>query len=376
MTKASMRKGSVLRALAAVLLAGGTIQAADACTSFALVAEDGTLVYGRTMEWGAFDLHSRLTIVPRASKFTGETPDGKPGVKWTGTYGVVALDAVGKDILTDGMNEKGLVVGALYFPGFAEFQPYDPARAGTALSSVQLPAWILSQFKTVDEVKAALGGITLVAVPLPELHNQPAPMHWTVMDASGKGIVIEYTRDGLRVHDNPLHVLTNAPAFDWHMTNLRNFIGLSAFGKPAVSIGGVKLTPLGAGSGFIGLPGDFTPPSRFVRAVAFTQTARKTADGPETVYEALRILDTFNVPLPAAGSPDIDPLQQQDMRSSTIWSSVADTRNLVYYYHTQNNRQVRKIDLKAIDFSPSAAGWRHYPMDVTPSQNYADVTPK
>lgn len=375
-----MIKRSILKALALPLaglaLTSGLMQAAEACTSFALIAEDGTLVYGRTMEWGAFDLHSRVTVVPRGSKFTGETPDGKPGVKWTGKFGVVALDAVGKDILTDGMNEKGLVVGALYFPGFAEFQPYDPAKAGNALSSVQLPAWILSQFSTVDEVRAAITTIRIVAVPLPELHNQPAPMHWTVMDASGKGIVIEYTKDGLRVFDNPLHVLTNAPAFDWHMTNLRNFIGLSAFGKPGVSVGGVKLTPLGAGSGFVGLPGDFTPPSRFVRAVAFTQTARKTNDGPEAVYETLRILDTFNLPLPAVGSPDIDPDQQKDMRSSTIWSSVADTRNLVYYYHTQNNRQVRKIDLKRIDFSPNPAGWRHYPMDATRDQPYQDVTPK
>lgn len=357
------------------LLVATALQPADACTSFALTADDGTLVYGRTMEWGAFDLRSRVTVVPRAAKFSGDTPDGKPGVQWSGKYGVVALDAVGKDILTDGMNEKGLVVGALYFPGFAEFQPYDAGKAGKALSSVQLPAWILSQFATVDEVKAALPAIAVVAVPLPELNNQPAPMHWTVLDRSGKGIVIEYTKAGLRVHDNPLRVLTNAPAFDWHMTNLRNYIGLSAFGQPGKTVGGVALKPLGAGSGFVGLPGDFTPPSRFVRAVAFTNTARKTGDGPETVYEALRILDTFNVPLPAAGSPDIDPDQQKDMRSSTIWTSVADTRNLVYYYHTQNNRTVRKIDLKRIDFAGSGA-WRHYPMEKSRDQTIEDVTPQ
>ncbi len=362
--------------LAGALLAGLVAPAADACTSFALVADDGTLVYGRTMEWGAFDLHSRVAVVPRATKFTGETPDGKAGVQWTGKYGVVALDAVGKDFLSDGMNEKGLVVGELFFPGFAEFQSYDPKKAANALSNMQLPAWILSQFATVDEVRAALSTVTVVGVPVPELHNQPGPMHWSVMDASGKAIVIEYTREGLRVYDNPLHVLTNSPPFDWHMTNLRNFVGLSAFGQPGKTIGGVKLPPLGAGSGLIGVPGDFTPPSRFVRAVAFTQTARKTADGPETVYEVLRILDTFNVPLPAAGSPDVDPDQQKDMRSSTIWSSVADTRNLVYYYHTQNNRTVRKIELRQIDFSPSAAGWRRYPMETARVQTYEDVTPK
>jgi choloylglycine hydrolase len=356
------------------MLVANASQPASACTSFALIAQDGALVYGRTMEWGAFDLKSRVVITPRGTAFTGTTPDGKPGLRWTGKLGFVGLDMVGQDYIGDGMNEAGLVVGVLYFPGFAQFQPYDPARASNALSSLQLAAWMLSQFSSVEQVRTELPKIVAVAIPIPELNNQPAPMHFAVMDASGKAIVIEYTKDGLRIFDNPLHVMTNAPTFDWHMTNLRQYVGLSAFGRPAQTIGGVTITPTGAGSGFIGLPGDFTPPSRFVRAVAFTQTARKTVDGPETVYEALRILDTFNVPLPVAGSPDIDPAQQTDMRSSTIWSSVADTRSLVYYYHTQNNRQVRRIDLKAIDFA--APGVRRFPMERTRSQAYEDVTPR
>jgi len=358
------------------LLVATALKPVDACTSLALIAEDGSLVYGRTMEWGAFDLHSRVAITPRATPFTGTTPDGKPGLRWTGRYGFVGLDMVGQDFIGDGMNEKGLVVGVLYFPGFAQFQPYDPKQAGNSLSSMQLAAWMLSQFATVEEVRAAVPKVSVVAIPLPELNNSPAPMHFAVMDASGKAIVIEYTKEGLRIFDNPLRVMTNSPAFDWHMTNLRNYVGLSAFGRPARTIGGVEIQPTGSGSGLVGLPGDFTPPSRFVRAVAFTQTARKTTDGPETVYEVLRILDTFNVPLPAAGSPDVDPLQQKDMRSSTIWSSVADTRNLVYYYHTQNNRIVRKLDLKRIDFAPSASGVKRFPMEKVRAQTYDDVTPK
>ena len=86
-------------------------QTAAACTSIALEAADGAIVYGRTMEWGAFDLNSRLVVVPRGHEFTGHTPDGKAGLTWQGRYGAVALDALEKDLLTDGMNEKGLVVG-------------------------------------------------------------------------------------------------------------------------------------------------------------------------------------------------------------------------------------------------------------------------
>lgn len=372
--KARARLFQGISSFAAVaLIATCAVQPTAACTSLAVVAEDGTLVYGRTMEWGSFDLHSRVVITPRGAAFVGTTPDGKAGVRWTGRYGFVGLDMVGQDYIGDGMNEKGLVVGVLYFPGFAQFQPYDSANAGNALSSMQLAAFVLSQFSTVGEVRAALPKVSVVAIPLQELHGQPAPMHFTILDATGKAIVVEYTKEGLQIFDNPLRVMTNAPGFDWHMTNLRNYIGLSAFSRPARSLGGMEFPPVGAGSGFIGLPGDFTPPSRFVRAVAFTQTARPTADGAETVYEVLRILDTFNVPLPAPGSPDIDPAQQKDMRASTIWTTVADTRNLVYYYHTQNNRRVRKIELKRIDFT--GEGVRRFPMDAVRAQSYEDVTP-
>lgn len=96
-----------------------------ACTSFILEVDDGAAVYGRTMEWGAFDLHSRLVVVPQGHEFVGQTPDGKPGLSWQARFGAVALDAIKKDIFADGINEKGLVVGLLWLPGFAEFQPYD-----------------------------------------------------------------------------------------------------------------------------------------------------------------------------------------------------------------------------------------------------------
>jgi choloylglycine hydrolase len=91
--------------------------AASACTSIALVAEDGTVVYGRTMEWGTFGLNFRVAVIPRGYQLRGHTPDGKPGRSWKARYGVVGLDALEKDIITDGMNEKGLVVGVLS-PGF------------------------------------------------------------------------------------------------------------------------------------------------------------------------------------------------------------------------------------------------------------------
>ena len=123
----------------------------------------------------------------------------------------------------------------------------------------------------------------------------------------------------------------------------------------------------------IGLPGDFTPPSRFVRAVAFSKTARPTENGEETVYEVFRILDNFNVPLGAAEGSEHQQ-STEGMRSATIWTSVTDTKNRVLYYHTQHNRRVRMIDLKKIDFE-SLREVVHLPLDREKRQDIEDITP-
>ena len=98
-------------------------------------------------------------------------------------------------------------------------------------------------------------------------------------DASGKSIVIEYVGGKLNVFDDPLGVVTNSPSFDWHMANLRNYVNFSMTNVPPVKLGSVKLEPFGQGSGMLGLPGDFTPPSRFVRAVAFSQSVFPSKTG-------------------------------------------------------------------------------------------------
>ena len=200
----------------------------------------------------------------------------------------------------------------------------------------------MTNFATVDEVRAAIEKIRVVPVVEPAL-GFAAPVHFIVTEPSGKAIVIEYTKGDVKVLDAPLGVITNAPTYDWHETNLRNYINLSPVAIPEKKIEDLNFKPLGGGSGMIGLPGDFTPPSRFIRAVAFSQTARPTSTGDETIYEIFRILDNFNVPLGASEGTGED--RTKGMRSSTIWTSASDTNDKVFYYHTQHNRRVRKVDL-------------------------------
>lgn len=357
--------------MAAAALAVYSTTSALGCTGIRLIAADGSAVYGRTMEWGAFDLNSRVAIVPRGHSFTGQTPDGLNGKSWTARYGVVALDMLGHDWFADGMNEAGLAVGMFYHPGFAEYPAYDPTQSADTIGATDVVAYLLTQFSTIDEVKAGMGNIRVAGVT-EALVGVADPAHWMVTEPSGRSIVIEYAGGEARFFDNPLGVITNAPTYDWHMTNLRNYLNLSAVALPTRAIAEMNFAPLGAGSGMIGLPGDNTPPSRFVRAVAWTQTARPTPDSGETVYEALRILDNFNLPLGAAEGSDVGD-DTGGMRSSTIWTTVWDLDEEVLYFHTQHNRRLRKVSLDGVNFSGDEI--RRIPLDREKTQDVEDLTP-
>jgi choloylglycine hydrolase len=335
-----------------------------------LKAIDGSVVFVRTLEWGSFDLHSRVAIVSRGYEFVSQMSDGKPGRTWKAIYGAAGIDAVEKNLIIDGMNEKGLSVNVFYHPGYADYALYDPSKAATSLSALAVAQYLPTTTASVDEARKAIEGVQIVGVVEPAIGLAP-PIHLIVTEPSGEAIVIEFAKGGVQIFDAPLGVITNAPTYDWHMTNLRNYINLSAVALPSKKIEDLNFAPLGGGNGMIGLPGDFTPPSRFVRAVAFAKTARPTPTGDETMYEMFRILDNFNVPLGAAEGD----AKTKGMRSSTIWTSAYDTHNLVMQYHTMNNRRIRQIDLKKIDFS-DPTGLRHMPLDQVKSQDIADVTPQ
>ena len=122
------------------------------------------------------------------------------------------------------------------------------------------------------------------------------PVHYIVHDAGGGCAVLEYVETQLKVHKNHLGVLTNSPTFDWHVTNLRNYINLGVTGLPPLKLEGKAFAPFGQGSGMLGLPGDFTPPSRFIRAVAFTQSALPVDKAEDGVKQAFHILNQFDIP--------------------------------------------------------------------------------
>jgi choloylglycine hydrolase len=206
-----------------------------------------------------------------------------------------------------------------------------------------------SSFATVAEVRQHLNDVIVVNVEDPRFGGAPLPFHWKVADPTGASIVIEIINGGqVRVYDSFMGVITNSPGYDWHLINLRNYVNLSPQPSAPVTLESLTFAPLGGGSGLLGLPGDFTPPSRFVRAAVLTATARPLPTAEDSVFEAFRILDSFNIPVGATAGRG---KTVADIESATQITVASDLRNRRLYFHTMSNREVRMMDLSSIDFA-------------------------
>jgi choloylglycine hydrolase len=348
------RVATYLRAgtLAAALSLAAAPAPAPACTTFRLRSGDGAWVIGRSQE-NAYPLESQVMVVPRGYRFTATRPDGAPGMTWAARYGFVGMNTLGVDIPSDGMNEAGLSVGALSFPGFAGYAPLPPAGQ-EAISNLELPNWLLARFATVGEVREALARTVVYDLTVPPMPQQP--LHWAVFDAQGGSIVVEYVEGRLRIHDNAVGVLTNAPPFDWQMTNLRNHVNLTSLNVDPLRLGTVEIAPLGQGTGLLGLPGDYTPPSRFVKTTALAYAARPVATAPEAVNLAFHLLNAVDIPLGAVAAkvPAKDGGAPTMVYELTQWTTVHDLTNRTCYFRSYGNLSVRRIDLRRLDLSGNA----------------------
>lgn len=342
-----------------LLILTGIYYPLQACTGLSLRAKDGAYVQARTIEWGDSYLPSEYVIIPRGQTIRAYTPTGLNGATFQAKYGVVGLAIIQKEFIAEGLNEAGLSAGLFYFPRYGSYADYKPTENQRTVNDLQLVAWMLAQFSSVDEVKAAFLSIHVVGIDEP---GTTSSVHWRIADASGKQAVLEIV-DGIpHFYDNPVGVLTNSPGFEWHLTNLNNYVNLFPGGAAPHPLGNLTLTAFGAGSGFLGLPGDVTPPSRFVRIAFYRATAPQQATGLATILQCFHILNNFDIPVgiehPAGKSPDIP--------SATQWTSAIDLTNRRVYYKTAYNSTIRCIDLKNIDFT--TVSYRSSPLDKTQQQ--------
>ena len=338
---------SLVAALAAAGLGGLTASPLRACTSFVLRGSDGGRVYARTMEFGQ-PLNSQAVLIQRGTPLRGNGPDGGQGngLAWTSRYAVVGLNALGiKDVVPDGMNEKGLAGGLLYFAGYAKFQTVPPGQAQRSINSAQLLTYVLTNFASIAEVKRGLPKILVNGASVPAFGG-PLPIHMTLHDRSGQSLSVEYIDGALNLMDNPTGTYTNDPPFPYHLAAAGNYANLSAMPPPEMRINGLALPPASTGAGLHGLPGDFLATSRFIRALTLSRFAPTNLSSQQQVGTAFRILGQFDLPPGSVQLPPGGAFGGAGATSTyeiTEWSVAADQQNLVYYIQTYDNPDLRSL---------------------------------
>lgn len=313
-----------------------------ACTGISLTAKDGSYVQARTIEWAYGTLKSEYVIIPRGEKLQSFTPTGTNGLTFTSKYGVVGLAVVEKEFIAEGVNEAGLSAGLFFFPRYGGYTPYNQSQNSVTLGDMQVVQWILTQFATIDELKQNINNVKIVAL------DKDAVVHWRIGEPSGRQVVMEIVAGEVHFYENGVGVLTNAPGFEWQLANLENYVNLRPGSAQSYQLGDVTLQPLGGSSAMLGLPGDFTPPSRFVRVAFFRNSAPQRADGLSTVLQCFHLLNNFDVPIA------IENPSETELPSATQWTSAIDLTARKVYYKTAYNNTIRCIDLNSIDFASVA----------------------
>ena len=335
------------------------LSSALACTGISFFAKDGGYVQARTIEWGDSFLPSEYVIIPRNLNQTSYTPTGINGLKFKSKYGVVGLAIIQKEFIAEGLNEAGLSAGLFYFPHYGKYPEYDQKQNSRTLSDLQFVSWILSNFSTIDEVKKAIEQVRIVSL---DKEVASSTVHWRIGEASGRQVVLEFENGKPCFYENQVGVLTNSPDFKWQVTNLNNYVNLFPGNAPVQKIGNVTIFPFGAGSGFLGIPGDITPPSRFVRIAFYKATAPQQNTSDETVLQCFHILNNFDIPIGVEFAPGKAP----NIPSATQWTSAIDLTQKKLYYKTAYNNNIRCIDLKDINFN--TISYQSHPLDQTLKQ--------
>ncbi len=295
------------------------------CTAISL---DG--VVGRSFDYEC-SFGEQIIITPRERVVYGQAKN---------RYAMLGVGVVreGVSLYFDGVNEWGLWGAALNFPGYAVY--HDPSENKAAISSGDLVGFLLGFCKDIHEISGALKNIVI------SWQGEQTPLHWMFADKRGS-ITVESVKEGLKIYENPFGVLTNSPPFPNQLTSLAPYLHLNPK-NPNDNLTDGLILPHSRGMGGVGLPGDFSSQSRFIRAVFLKKNTlaerremddmTKLSDSEGQISRFFHIASSLSIPL---GSVVTD----ENLPVSTRYISCADTEELTYYFSTYGSRQIRSVSL-------------------------------
>jgi penicillin V acylase-like amidase (Ntn superfamily) len=298
------------------------------CTAATYKTKD--FYMGRTLDY-EFSYGEEIIITPRnypfKFRYTGED---------SSHYAIIGMAHVTDDypLYYDAVNEKGLGMAGLNFVGNAVYG--EPVDGSKNVAQFEFIPWILSKCGNLDEARKALSTLNLVGTPYSD--NFPAAkLHWIIADKSG-AITVESVAEGLKIYDNPVGVLTNNPPFDRQMFMLNNYMHLSPKQPKNMFPENVGLETYSRGMGALGLPGDLSSASRFVRT-AFVKTNSISGEGEnDSVGQFFHILGSVDQ---QRGCCEV----AEGKYEITIYTSCWNADKGIYYYTTYTNHQITAVDM-------------------------------
>lgn len=301
------------------------------CTSVTFLSETGDNFLARTMDFG-FELKGRPVVIPRDQTFSSDVK----GSNYHTTYSFVGTGRnLDNYILVDGVNEKGLSAAALYFSGEAQFAK-QAEEGKTNVASHEVLNWILGNAASCDDLGNQLTKLNIVAAPV-KLMGISVPLHWIITDRSGACYVLEVVADGVHYIKNPVGVMTNSPDFGWHLKNLSNYTQLKPTPHPARDYDGFQVNSFGPGSGALGLPGDYTSVSRFIRTV-FMREYTDQVSTDQTVTQMSHILNSVEIPKGVK-------IKKDGTEDYTQYRGYMDTQNSIYYMQPYDDQTIYRVAL-------------------------------
>ncbi len=327
----------IKRILALLLIAAIAINASFACTSCAWTTENGLHFLGRTYDMFGTLEGNRITVI-KAGYGLQLSPSGK-GETITLEKDLVGNALLGSTspIMTDGINEDGLMGCLLNFPDYGYFDTQKGEGNLDVHPAFFIP-YMLGTCSSVEEVAAAVEHINLTGELI---FGEKMSVHYIFSDRTGETIVVEPDEDGITVHRNTIGVMANAPGYDWQETNLRNYTPITNVHPEPRDISGKTFSAFGHGTGgSFGLPGGYASPARFVR-MAFMKTF--APKGTDEIDGVRRMFHNFSVVYVPEGllrqSADADAYEQ------TLCTTVMCAESLTYYFSPVTDRRISSYSL-------------------------------
>ncbi len=258
-------------------------------------------------------------------------------------YAMIGMAAVVEDfpLYYESTNEKGLSMAGLNFPENAVY--YSFAKGKDNVTPFEFVPWILAQCSCIDEAKMLLDKINLVNIDFSE--KLPlSPLHWMISD-NKSSIVVEALEDGLKIYDNPFEVLTNNPPFEFHQTNVSHYMGLSIGHATSQFRESIPVKNYSLGMGAMGLPGDFSSASRFIRALFVKENSISEHNEKSNVNQFFHILNSVAMPKGC--------VRTMDGFEYTRYSSCCNADMGIYYYTTYHHREITLINMHDVDLNQS-----------------------